>query len=343
MTYLRDLFWKPKIWSLAIACSTLIACETPPKEAQLDQWHQEAVAENQRLSDLYQVTDEQLQWTLAISGQTQDQKTYNFNWSELDQLATTHVPTKEPHTGKPPNIFDFRGIRVSQLLDLAKIDPQVTEVTFVADDGYRVAVQVADIKKYDIILAVERDKKPIPRSEGGPLYLVYPFTQFPKLNDIYPSAYWSYYVTHLIFGNETLKLKIKDKILDQTAFEQLPQNLIETPVGHRMFWTNAKVKLKGVRLQDLLTAQGITLTPDSKITILGKANVDRNPQKPIQLTGQQIEACTVLLATHWGEKLQPISQKMGGPITLAFDQTCETKWQTPPPWTTFIEEITVEP
>jgi hypothetical protein len=226
---------------LIIPLIGLSACDQQLTEAQLNQLYQETVTENQRLSELYAVTNKQKQWQLTIEGQTDQNKTYHFSWEELDRLAKIHVPTQEPHPGKPPTIFDFRGIRISELLDLAQINPQVKEITFVADDAYRVAVKVEDLYKYDIILAIERDGKPIPRSEGGPVYLVFPNTQFPEIKTKYPATTWAYYVTHLIFGEQVLNLRVGNKIINQKDFETLPQTILETSVGYRMFWPNGKL------------------------------------------------------------------------------------------------------
>lgn len=331
-----------KIWLLIIPLMGLYACEKNISEAQLNQLYQETVAENQKLSELYAVTNKQKQWQLTIEGQTDQNKTYHFSWEELDRLAKIHVPTQEPHPGKPTTIFDFRGIRVSELLDLAKIAPQVAEITFVADDAYRVAVKVEDLRKYDIILAIERDGKPIPRSEGGPVYLVFPNTQFPELKTKYPATTWAFYVTHLIFGEQVLNLKVSNNIINETDFEKLPQTIVENSVGYRMFWPNGKVKLQGVLLQELLKNQGFALTDSTQILLKGKANVNRDETKPIILTGKELQSCNVILASRWGDQLAEIPAKMGGPLTLAFDSTCAEKWQKTLPWITFIEEIEIK-
>lgn len=331
---------RKKLWLLIITLAALSACEKHPSENQLNQWYQQAVIENQRLTSRYAETNKQQQWQLTIEGEN-DNEIYHLDFAELNRLATTHVLTQEPHPGRPTTVFDFRGVRVSDLLDMPKIKPDLEEITFVCDDAYRVAVKTADIRKYDIILAIERDGAEIPRSEGGPLYLVYPQSQFPEMKEKYPSTNWGFYVTHLLLGSEPLKLKVAKKIFNQAEFEKIPQTILRTSVGYRLFWPDDKIKLQGAKLQDVLKAAGFALKPTTEIVLKGKANVNHDPGKPLRLTAAQLQACEVILAARWGDNLAKIPPKMGGPLTLVFDASCEKKWGKTPYWLTFVEEIEV--
>jgi hypothetical protein len=327
---------------LAIILATLTGCEKQPEEAQLNQWYQEAIVEDKSLTDFYTAVSEHQQWMFAIESETDD-KVYHFTFTELNRLATTHVSTPEPHPGRAETPSDFRGVRISTLLDMAKIDPNLEKITFVCDDAYRVEVKVADVRKHNIILAIEKNGKNIPRSEGGPLYLVYPHVQSPELKEKYPSTSWGFYITHLILGTESINLKLGKQSLNQEQFEKIPKTILNNSVGYRLYWPEGKIKLQGVKLQDLFKAANLPLQPQTQLILKGKANVTHDPKNPIRLTGKQLEQCTVILASHWGEKLEKIPSKMGGPLTLAFDADCKKNWNQAPYWLTFVEEIEVYP
>ena len=330
-----------RLWLFAILLINITACDKYPNQDQLNQWHQETLIENQRLSELYEVTNKQRQWQLVIKGETGNNEIYNFDWSELESLANTYVPTEEPHPGKIETIANFKGVLVSQLVDMAGIKDDVEEIIFVCDDSYIVAVNFEDIKKYNIILAIEKDEKPIPRTEGGPLFLVFPHSQFPELKEKYPATHWAFYVTHLIAEGAPLNLKVNQTILDQKSFDNLPQTVIQTNVEYKLYWPNGKIKLQGVKLKDLLKAQNIEIKPDSEIIIRGLANIHKDVNNPIIITGEKIESCPIILASRWGDKLMPIPSKMGGNITLAFDPSCEKKSEEKLPWITLVKEIEV--
>ena len=50
------------------------------------------------------------------------------------------------------------------------------------------------------MLALERNGKPLSRSDGGPLHLIFPYSDRPEIANKYSARYWAFYVTHIIIG-----------------------------------------------------------------------------------------------------------------------------------------------
>ena len=172
----------PLILAIFNIVALLSGCTSRPTSAELDAWHQDAIAQNAAMIAKLQSDKSKNDWQFVIQGQTSTGQPVALSLSKLEALATTTVQTKEPHNTSAPNaIFNFRGVSVSTLLNEVGVAPMVSEITFVARDGFRATVSLADLRQYPIIIALERNGKKISRSEGGPLYLVFPQTQFPQL------------------------------------------------------------------------------------------------------------------------------------------------------------------
>jgi hypothetical protein len=318
-----------------LALIGLTACDASPDAAQLDAWQQEAIAENTRLQQANATTSIHAQWKLHIQGQTQ--KTEILNWQTLEQLATSRIRTQEPTPGSPAEPLTFRGIPVSALLDRVSATPDAEDVTFLASDSYRATVRMKDLRRHSILLATERDHKLMSRSEGGPLKLVFPSTQFPDLGKRYNDVSWVFYVTHLIVGTEKPQLQAGQKTLKAADLAQFPQTTIKTPVSYRVAWTNGEVMLQGIRIRDLLP-----LPKTGWVTVRGKSPIHRDPKNPLRLPVKLLRSCDVIIASRWGDQLQPISAQKGGPLTLAFAPSCGAIAKTFP-WITFVESLEVTP
>jgi hypothetical protein len=319
----------------------LTGCTNQPPAVHLETLRQEAIAKNLSMMALQETERSKRAWKFTVQGQTTTGKPVQLNWSQLEALATTSITTKEPHNTTDPNaILDFRGIAVSTLLDKFGVAPNVTEVTFVARDAFRSTVSIADLRQYPIIIALARNNKRIPRSDGGPLYLVFPYTQFPQLQPKYPDRYWAFYVTDMIVGTEPINLQIGKRMFNAAALGKLPQATLEETVGYRIGWPADKVKLYGVRVRDAITAAGLTLSQNDSIIVRGKSAIYQDMANPIRLKISDINKCDILLATHWGDNRMPIPAKMGGPVTLALSSTCQAQ-SDDRRWVTFVEKLEI--
>jgi hypothetical protein len=160
----------------------LSGCSEQPTDTELEKLRQEAIAQNYQIAALQEKGQAKPNWQFTVHGRTALGQPIPLSWSKLETLATTSVWTTDPHhTSDSQAIFHFRGVAVSTLLDEFDVAPNVTDITFVAYDAYRSTVMLDDLRQYPIILALERNHKKISRSDGGPLYLVFPQSKFPQL------------------------------------------------------------------------------------------------------------------------------------------------------------------
>ena len=327
-------------WLTAIVC--LGSCTNQPTDTQLEVWRKEAIARNAEILAENAKKAQQQEWNLVIQGETATGKSIKLDWQELQTLATTNVKTNDPnHIVQPSQVFDFRGIPVSTLLKKFGYQLSTTEVTFVCYDAYQVTLKLGDLLNYPIILAIASDGKPISREQGGPIYLVFPYTKYPQLQQIYDESKWSFYVSHMIIGTEAVKVRVGNRELNLADLDKLPQITLTQTVGYRVWWPSGKIKLHGVRVGDVLAAAGVKLSASGEVVVKGKASIYRSQTQPISLSAADVRDCDILLATSWGEDSQPILAKMGGPVTLAYGKDCPQKTQNQR-WVTFVEELIVK-
>jgi hypothetical protein len=336
-----------KIWkkwtlvSLGIGIVCLGGCTKRPTNKQLEVWRKEASDRNAEILADKVKNDPQSQWNLVIQGETANDQSQTLTWPELLKLGTTNINTIDANNIVNPNkIFKFQGIPVSTLLKQFGVPPGVTEVTFVCYDAYIATVKIEDLLKYPITLALAKDDQPIQRDQGGPVYLIFPYSKYPQLRQKYNEGYWSFYVTHVIFGTEKPSIRVGDRQINLAALDKLPQITLNQNVGYRVRWPSNKVKLHGVRLKDVLSLADIK--SQASIVVTGKPPVYRRTAQAIQLAPTEINKCNIILATRWGENKQPIPAKMGGPVTLAFGDDCPNTTKNKP-WVTFVEELTPQP
>lgn len=333
--------------SIALTLSNIIigltGCNNQPTDVELEQQRQEAIAQNAAMVALQAKKTTPQDWQFVVQGQTATRKPLTLNLPQLEALATTSIVTEEPHnttSSNPDTMFHFRGIAISKLLQQVGVAPNVSDVTFVAHDAYRVTISLADLKKYPIIIALERNKQKISRSDGGPLYLVFPYSQYPQLQQKYPDRFWAFYLTDMVIGTEPIGIKVGKRRLNASALNKLKPITLEETVGYRIGWPVGKVKLSGTRVRDALNAAGISIPQGKAVIVRGKSPIYRQTAKPIRLEASDIDRCNIILATHWGNNRQPIPAKMGGPVTLALSSACKTQ-SDDRRWVTFVESLEV--
>ncbi len=339
----KTLIGIPIAFALFNIVAYLTGCSNNQTDANLEKLRQEAIAQNATIVAHQNQNKTQENWQFVVQGKTKTGKPLPLSLQKLEALATTSVWTKEPHNtsnSNPDTIFHFRGIAVSTLLKQVGVAPDATDVTFIAHDAYRVTVSLADLRQYPIIIALERNNQKISRSDGGPLYLVFPYSQYPQLQQPYPDRFWAFYLKDMVIGTEPIHLKVGKRVLTGKVLEKLKPVTLEETVGYRIGWPVGKVKLYGVRVRDALTAAGITIPQGSAVIVRGKSPIYRSTNKPIRLEASDIDRCNILLATHWGDDRKSIPAKMGGPVTLALSSACKTQ-SDERRWVTFVEELEV--
>jgi DMSO/TMAO reductase YedYZ molybdopterin-dependent catalytic subunit len=316
----------------------LSSCQSTVSKAQLDRWHQAAVAENDRLTQIH-ASSLTKNWKLHIQGQIQTPIT--LTWPEIEALSNAQITSRKPYPDSPKTPFEFRGVPVKALLERAGVQPGTEEVTIVASDAYYATMSLKDFVAHQGLLAITENGKPIPRNDGGPLHLV--FFNDPKQSDLsVQQQQWVYYVTHLIIGTEPIALKVGNRTLGRSDLEKLPQQRITTLVGYKIGWESEPVQLRGVLVRDILSRQKIAVDAKSVLKIRRKAMTDNDPQKSVLIPTSLIKSCDVMLAHRWGPDGQNIPGGKGGPLTLAYGNNCPSEVVKNLAWLPFVESITVE-
>lgn len=91
--------------------------------------------------------------------------------------------TQELRTATPftDGISTFSGVLASRLLDILGADG--TQLLAQALNDYAVAIPIDELRAYPVLLALDRDGQPLSVRERGPLWVIYPWSQHPELDD----------------------------------------------------------------------------------------------------------------------------------------------------------------
>jgi hypothetical protein len=99
-----------------------------------------------------------------------------FDDAMLDALPQKSYVTETPWT---KGRVKFTGSLLSDVLKA--VNASGTNIKAIALNDYKVNIPMEDAKKYGVILAREIDGKKIGVRDKGPLFVMYPFEQFPEI------------------------------------------------------------------------------------------------------------------------------------------------------------------
>jgi len=106
------------------------------------------------------------EWSLLVDGFVQ--RPLNLTLNELQAMARTTVYAELyclPAAGSSGVLVDhgnWTGVRLGLILEKAGISPQAVKVAFYAEDGFTTDLTVTTAMRDDIVLAYEKDGKPLP-------------------------------------------------------------------------------------------------------------------------------------------------------------------------------------
>ncbi|SEG77267.1 molybdopterin-dependent oxidoreductase [Paenibacillus sp. UNC499MF] len=113
-------------------------------------------------------------WAFSVSGMVD--KPLRFTWEELQQVERL-VQVSDFHcvTGWSVNSVTWEGIRLSELLRRAGVQPGAGFVKFISGDGvYTDCLSLEQASMDEVLVALLMDGKPIPQRLGGPVRLIVP-------------------------------------------------------------------------------------------------------------------------------------------------------------------------
>ncbi len=111
-------------------------------------------------------------WWLLVDGLVNNP--LNLKYEDItNQSAVSEIVTLKCVDG-PTGTANWTGVRLIDLLDLAEIKENATEVVFYGADGYSSSLTVEDASSSDVVLAYEMNGETLPTDHGYPVRLVAP-------------------------------------------------------------------------------------------------------------------------------------------------------------------------
>ncbi|PXA71078.1 oxidoreductase [Vibrio sp. 11986-1-5] len=114
----------------------------------------------------------------AVLAFTNNGQTQHWTLSEMIDKADMNVITKTPWTD---GLVTFRGVSSRYILEL--VDKPKADIKVTALNDYWAVIPYEDIVKYNPILAVMQNKQTMSIRDKGPIWVIYPLTQYNQLNN----------------------------------------------------------------------------------------------------------------------------------------------------------------
>ncbi len=110
-----------------------------------------------------------------------------FDLAQLEALGLVEIQTESPWTD---GMATFQGVPIRVLVD--HLGAAGSEVRFVALDDYAVTIPTSDFDAYEAILATRRDGEPMRIRDKGPIWVIYPWSDHPEIQneEFYAKAIW---------------------------------------------------------------------------------------------------------------------------------------------------------
>jgi hypothetical protein len=102
-----------------------------------------------------------------------------FDRAMLEELGLTRLRTWTPWTEGEP---EFEGVLALRLM--AAVGATGTTVRAVALNDFESAIPLADFEHYPVLLATRIDGKQLRVRDKGPIWIVYPWSGHPELDDL---------------------------------------------------------------------------------------------------------------------------------------------------------------
>ncbi|MCZ2720707.1 molybdopterin-dependent oxidoreductase [Marinomonas sp. 15G1-11] len=100
-----------------------------------------------------------------------------FDLPMLESIGLSERATKTPWTD---GLSVFSGVLIKDLLNYVGAQGSILKITALND--YTANIPIEDVEKYNVILAFRQNGKVLRIRDKGPLFVVYPFDEFPELN-----------------------------------------------------------------------------------------------------------------------------------------------------------------
>jgi hypothetical protein len=120
---------------------------------------------------------------LTVDGRIAGGEPVDFTLHELQSLGVERIETTTPwHDG----VMVFEGVLLSKLM--THVGAEGETLTAIALNDFYTEIPLSDAADYDIVLAYRANGSILTVRDKGPLFVIYPFDQFPDLrNELYYS------------------------------------------------------------------------------------------------------------------------------------------------------------
>lgn len=115
-----------------------------------------------------------------------------FDHEMLEELESHELGTHTSVTDGPQH---FEGFLMRDLLELVGAEGET--VTAHALNDYVVDIPISDFKKFDVIVAMAMNGKPLTARDKGPLWIIYPRDDVSELQDIRYDYRWVWHLDSL--------------------------------------------------------------------------------------------------------------------------------------------------
>lgn len=99
-----------------------------------------------------------------------------FDLERLQALPQVEVETLTPWTDQQDS---YRGVRLSVLVD--RLEAQGQRLDASALNGYSTDLNLQVARQYPVILATHKNGQPMSVRDKGPVWVIYPLSEFPEL------------------------------------------------------------------------------------------------------------------------------------------------------------------
>jgi hypothetical protein len=128
---------------------------------------------------------------LTITGKirvTNEGDTAIFDRALLEGLGSATITTVTPWYDGPVR---FDGVPMAKVMEAVGASGET--LTAIALNDYSTDIPIADFARFNVILAMHRNGSPMPVSDRGPLFIIYPYDSSPELRSrlYYSRSAWS--------------------------------------------------------------------------------------------------------------------------------------------------------
>ncbi|WP_445003266.1 molybdopterin-dependent oxidoreductase [Halomonas mongoliensis] len=120
--------------------------------------------------------------------------------AHFDREMLLSLPQRQTLTATPwhDGTVAFSGPLGRELL--AAVEARGETLRVIALNDYEVNLPVADLQRYDVILAMSQNDEPLRVRDQGPLFVIYPFDEVPHLlnEEILTRSVWQVATIHVL-------------------------------------------------------------------------------------------------------------------------------------------------